>query len=262
MKSIVFFICLFFIATLCLGQKKETKLYMLDQNWKGTDRAKEAVYLLKQVKYSDTLYKWFTYHYAGPLIFVETFKDKEGQVPDGAFLFFNFGGSIDSSLNFKNGLLEGDSYFYNDTGRAIIKKTFSGGVLTKIVDLIKEDSVLSGNKAKKEPFVGVEVESEFNGGIRGWVRYLENNLKYPKRAADVNIEGTVKVQFVVDEDGKVSEAEIVKSVEYSIDEEAIRLIEKSPKWSPSLKDGKRVKSYKIQPITFIAVEVSPEPLYW
>jgi protein TonB len=60
----------------------------------------------------------------------------------------------------------------------------------------------------------------------------------------------VVIQFIVDKEGHVVSPEISQSVEYSIDQEALRLIKKSPFWQPAMLDGKIVKSYKKQPITF------------
>lgn len=75
-------------------------------------------------------------------------------------------------------------------------------------------------------------------------------LTYPVRAMNSNVDGTVIVRFIINADGSVSDMEIFKSVKFSLDEESIQLIKQSPSWVPAEQNGKKVKSYKRQPITF------------
>jgi protein TonB len=95
-----------------------------------------------------------------------------------------------------------------------------------------------------------EKESEFTGGKNSWWKYLNKNMIYPQRAQNLNKQGTVVLQFIVGKDGEVFDQEIVQSVEYSLDQEALRMINESPAWIPAFQRGKNVKSYKKQPITF------------
>ena len=75
-------------------------------------------------------------------------------------------------------------------------------------------------------------------------------MKYPDRALNANVEGVVRVGFIVDKEGNVTEPFIAKSVEWSLDDEAVTIIEESGKWSPAFQNGRIVKSYKIQPIVY------------
>jgi TonB family protein len=100
-------------------------------------------------------------------------------------------------------------------------------------------------------FTKVELESEFRGGAKAWQNYLSANIQYPKAAIKKNIQGTVIVQFIVTKEGKVQDVIIDKSVHPSLDKEAIRLIKNSPNWIPAQQDGKKVNSYKKQPIVFM-----------
>ena len=99
-------------------------------------------------------------------------------------------------------------------------------------------------------FTRVEIESEFPGGHKAWSNYLMANLTYPQVAIKKNIQGTVIVQFIVTKEGKVKDVTIAKSVHPSLDKEAIRLIKNSPDWTPALQNGRKVNSYKKQPIVF------------
>jgi len=112
------------------------------------------------------------------------------------------------------------------------------------------DEIASKRKTDTLKRVIIEIESDFPGGQKGWIKYLTHNLEYPERAQKLGKEGNVVIQFIVDKDGTVYNQQIVKSVEYSLDQEALRMIARSPAWIPAIQDGKIVKSYKKQPIAF------------
>ncbi|HEY8387385.1 MAG TPA: TonB family protein [Parasegetibacter sp.] len=101
-------------------------------------------------------------------------------------------------------------------------------------------------------FNKVEIESKYPGGNEAWRRFLQRNMRYPDRAAEDNIQGTVVIQFIVDKEGNVSEVTAVEGTHLGggLVEEAIRIIKRSGKWEPAIQNGRKVKSYKKQPITF------------
>ena len=98
-------------------------------------------------------------------------------------------------------------------------------------------------------FTKVEIESDYPGGQGAWIRYLSKNLVYPQDAQDNEIQGTVVVQFIVDKEGNVSDVEAISGPN-ELRGEAARVIKKSGKWTPAVQNGRQVKSYKKQPITF------------
>lgn len=71
---------------------------------------------------------------------------------------------------------------------------------------------------------------EFEGGIDGLKRFLAANIVYPEQAKAIGIEGTIYISFVVDENGNVGGAKILKGIGYGCDEEALRVVNKIPKW--------------------------------
>lgn len=100
-------------------------------------------------------------------------------------------------------------------------------------------------------FTKVEIESEYPGGIAAWIRYLNKNFHYPDDALNNEVQGTVMVQFVVDREGLVSDVQAVSGPTVGgLREEAIRVIRQSGKWTPAIQNGRKVKSYKQQPIIF------------
>jgi len=88
------------------------------------------------------------------------------------------------------------------------------------------------------------------GGMEGWNTYLAKNLTYPKAAREAKVEGTVIATFVVDEKGEVSNVEILRGIGGGCDEEVMRLVKESPKWTPGKKDGEIVKVRMRLPIRF------------
>ena len=100
-------------------------------------------------------------------------------------------------------------------------------------------------------FRTVEIESQYPGGMPAWQRYLNKNLHYPEEAQNNEIQGAVMVQFIVDRDGNVSDVQAISGPEQGgLREEAVRVIRKSGKWTPAIQNGRQVKSYKKQPVTF------------
>lgn len=96
----------------------------------------------------------------------------------------------------------------------------------------------------------VEKMPEFPGGMAELMKYLNSNIKYPVEAHKAGIQGRVVVSFVVNKDGTVKDAKIVRSVDKSIDAEALRVISAMPKWLPGYQDGKAVKVRYTVPVTF------------
>lgn len=100
-------------------------------------------------------------------------------------------------------------------------------------------------------FTKVEIESEYPGGAGAWARFLNKELSnnYPQEAIDNEIQGTVVVKFIVDKEGNVSDVDAVSGPK-ELHAVAIKTIKKSGKWTPAVQNGRQVKSYKSQPITF------------
>jgi periplasmic protein TonB len=102
-----------------------------------------------------------------------------------------------------------------------------------------------------EIFRKVEIQSDFPGGLAAWKRYLERTMHYPDEAINKEIQGSIMVRFIVDKDGNVSDVEAISGPEEGgLREEAVRVIKKSGRWTPAVQNGRYVKSYKQQPVTF------------
>ncbi len=103
-----------------------------------------------------------------------------------------------------------------------------------------------------ELFFIVEEMPDFQGKKEdGFRQYIADNLKYPEIAAENGISGKVYVRFIVEKDGSVSHAEVVRGVDPVLDAEALRVIKESPKWKPGKQRGKKVRVTFTFPISFV-----------
>ncbi len=99
-------------------------------------------------------------------------------------------------------------------------------------------------------FQVVEVDPEFPGGIEALYKYMVDNVKYPEKAKADKIEGRVFVAFVIEKDGSVTNAKVVRGVSDEIDAEALRVVSAMPKWKPGTQQGNPVRVQYNLPIVF------------
>lgn len=90
----------------------------------------------------------------------------------------------------------------------------------------------------------------FPGGQQALIEFLRQNVRYPEAAQRDGIQGRVLVQFTVDEKGKIRKPKIFKSVDPSLDAEAMRVVRKLPKFEPGTINGKPTKTLSTLPFTF------------
>jgi TonB family protein len=118
-------------------------------------------------------------------------------------------------------------------------------------------AIIACGKNKKtgtdENMIYSEIDSmpEFAGGDQEIINFIAKNTTYPEKAKENNITGKVIVRFVVEKDGTVAGAEVLKSVDPLLDAEALRVVSSLPKFEkPGIKDGKAVSVYYMIPISF------------
>jgi len=96
-----------------------------------------------------------------------------------------------------------------------------------------------------------DVSPAFTGGQSGLEDYINTNLQYPQQAIDNDVEGTVRVQFAVDDKGRVSNVSTLgEKLGYGLEEEAVKVVSNMPKWSPGLVNGKVVKTWRTLPVIY------------
>ncbi len=84
-------------------------------------------------------------------------------------------------------------------------------------------------------------DAEFPGGMIGLGEYITENMQYPAIAQENGVSGNVRVSYIIDEEGNVTDAEVIESVDPYLDKEAVRLISSMPKWKPGVRNGRYVK---------------------
>jgi len=100
-------------------------------------------------------------------------------------------------------------------------------------------------------FIAPEEKPEFPGGDAALLNFLSQNIKYPAIAAENGVNGRVTVNFVVNKDGSISDAKILRGVDQALDKEALRVIYSMPKWKPGKQSGKPVRVSFSVPINFV-----------
>lgn len=107
-------------------------------------------------------------------------------------------------------------------------------------------------KDKDGVYSNVQVMPEFPGGQDALSNYVNNHVEYPQQAIDDNTTGIVKISFVVDENGKITDAHIINGVKAGsgLDQEALRVVNGMPAWTPGKVKGKNVKTRLELPINF------------
>ena len=107
-------------------------------------------------------------------------------------------------------------------------------------------------------FTAVEQVPEFPGGVTAFSQFLAKNIRYPAEARDKNVQGRVIISFIVETDGTLTNFKVARSVGSGTDEEAIRVLAMSPKWSPGLQNGHKVRVTYSVPISFTLSTDEPD----
>lgn len=102
----------------------------------------------------------------------------------------------------------------------------------------------------EEIFVVVEEQPEFPGGNTAMMKFLSDNIKYPVIAQENGIQGRVITNFVVERDGSITDVQVVRGVDPSLDKEAIRVIQSMPKWKAGKQRGSAVRVRFTLPVVF------------
>ncbi|MBR3916232.1 MAG: energy transducer TonB, partial [Bacteroidaceae bacterium] len=100
-------------------------------------------------------------------------------------------------------------------------------------------------------FQVVEQQPEFPGGMKALMKYLQDNINYPRVSRDNNSQGRAFIRFVVNTDGSIQGTEVLKSSgDMYLDKEAVRVVSGMPKWKPGRQSGKNVRVYFTLPVVF------------
>ena len=96
----------------------------------------------------------------------------------------------------------------------------------------------------------VEQQPSFPGGQTALVEWITKNMRYPSKAKAEGIQGRVLLSFIVEPDGSLSNIQVARSVDPSLDEEAVRIAKAMPKWEPGMQNGMAVRVKYNLPLSF------------
>ncbi len=115
-----------------------------------------------------------------------------------------------------------------------------------------EEKTLPQPSLEQKPvdYLVVEVLPEYPGGPVEFMKWLTKNLRYPAEAIRKKVQGKVVAQFIVNDDGSITELKIIKSLNAACDQEALRVLRMMPKWKPGLQNDKPCRTMVAIPIVF------------
>ena len=125
----------------------------------------------------------------------------------------------------------------------------AGGEILKAKELIAQPEPPKV-EAENKVFTIVEQMPQFPGGDAALMDYLRSNVHYPTVAAENGVQGRVVVGFVVERDGSITDVQVIRSVDPSLDREASRVVKSMPRWNPGKQNGSAVRVKYQVPVTF------------
>jgi TonB family protein len=128
-----------------------------------------------------------------------------------------------------------------------------GAKPTTKADNFPDEQVIKRN-GRDDVMKIAEAAPAYNGGDKAMRKFLQNNIKYPLKAKDDGVQGTVFVRFVVEKDGVVDDVTVSKGVHSLLDAEAKRVVSVMPKWTPGKQKGKPVAVQYTLPVRFQIVD--------
>lgn len=120
---------------------------------------------------------------------------------------------------------------------------------TVIEEVIEAEEVEEEEPVDKV-FTIVEDQATPEGGMKAFYKYIGKNLEYPRKAKRMGVQGKVFLEFIVDRDGSITNVKVLRGIGAGCDEEALRILQESPKWTPAKQRGRPVRQKMTFPINF------------
>lgn len=152
-------------------------------------------------------------------------------------------GDVYINSTYKNGRLVGkNTYTFAKTGKLFAEEEYNDGNLIKGVSYDTQGKQYTYTKSDETPV--------FPGGDAALMRFLQQNIVYPKYERNHNIEGKVLVRFVVEQDGSINDVQVIRSVSKGLDNEAVKVVKMIPRFSPGYYLGQPVRVFYNLPIIY------------
>ena len=244
MKLFFIVFCIFF-SSYCQAQKIIKAVWTNDTEI-VTD-VLQAKYLLIIKSYDDTAFERLDYNFAGPIVSRKMYSDNRLTILNGKYATYYPSGYLAEEGQYIQNKKDGSWYVFDDTSRAIKEMKYRLDSLVSVTDL---DSLhKEKEKLNIEEDTTGQVEAYYKDGLAGIAKLISKKIVVPERTQVLTNGGTAKIRFVIDTTGAIINREVLKSVEFTFDEECMRVISLLKKWVPANDKGKLVKAYRIQPIT-------------
>lgn len=239
---------------------QEATEFALNSMFKKT-YTRQYIQYTRVVKQQDTLFQYNDYTKSGKLVQTGFYTDTNFTKPVGHTVFYQHGKKLYEG-NYLNGKPAGYWYFFDRDGmladslfyafRDTIKRTglYKEGIATEKALALKNEHLKNDTTA---PAAKVEEFPAFPGGLKAWKTHLQRNLYVPELVMETcpYSSGTVQVQFVVCNDGELCSVQALNSVHPLADLIAVKAVRNGPRWIPGVQNGRKVKTYQRQPITFL-----------
>lgn len=179
-----------------------------------------------------------------------------GVSESGDVVLLEFNDKSQQTSNFK-GRFTSDSFYGTFVNYKGIEMPFelylNDGLDTKNnSESVSYNSQQTGYDEKtKEPSLTHDRNPEFPGGMSNLKKYISENIIYPTVAQENGISGNVRVSYIINEDGSISDVKVIESIDPYLDKEAVRVISSMPKWSPGIKDGQYVSMRTSSLVKFV-----------
>ncbi len=248
-------ICIFLVTLLFIhisNAQRVTKILLLGEKGIVKD-FKLAKSFIVMKKYPDGTYQRVNYKKGGPMESLQTYGDSSLSFFEGNYYKYNSGGYLSCKGYYSQNKKDSTWFYYNDSLKIIRMEIYKEGELIKTIepDTARRDFALMNG------FQRIDAEPSFPRGKNAWSKYLNKHFydkvfeTFDKDVVARSVKGgKVIIHFLVNETGDVKNIAVWKSVEYILDEEAIRLIRDSPVWNPATSNGLKVKAYRLQSIDF------------
>jgi protein TonB len=138
-------------------------------------------------------------------------------------------------------------------GALDVKGNSDNGEILKVTQRVADEPVKPAEEkpeVENKVFEVVEQMPSFPGGAGALMKYLSENIKYPVVAQENGVQGRVVVSFVVERDGSITDVKVAKSVDPSLDREAMRVVRSMPHWIPGKQNGSAVRVKYNVPVSF------------
>ena len=211
-----------------------------------TDDVKKATSFIAIKAYPGGVFERIDYKLQGPIIQLRTYSDSTLTSLSGRSFEYTLQGRLYKKGYYSNNHKTGNWDYLNDTGKVIKTERYQDGVL------VNADVKDTADKKDTTSYPD-EREAVYQHNEKDWIKYIQENLD-PNAAVHSVKGGQVLARFVVNTNGATDDIYMEKSVEFVLDEAAIKVIQDSPPWTPAFQNGKTMKAYRRQPLTFVVKE--------